>query len=199
MSQKDDLSGATGAGLLEEEVNASGVSEAPASPSDEQLDEAAADLEEEIRKTAEDLVTRLDSGRKKVRKTERVDRKRDERRRTMMTVASVVLSLACVVLTALNLTGTGPFARRAPALSESQIQQLVAGDLLFAVQEIEAVVEDTGEVPMDISSFDFADEPGWSYARIGNDVFLLSLSDDGFRASYDSRLGSQKIDVQRTK
>jgi hypothetical protein len=202
VSKKDLEQGASAVGVLEAEAEIAEESESKGStgsPSERELQEAASDLEDEIRRTAEELVTRLDSGRKKVKKTERRDLKRDERRRTMMTVASVVLSLACVALTAMNLTATGPFARRAPALSESQVRQLVAGDLLFAVQEIEAVVEDTGEVPIDISSFDFASEPGWSYARIGKDVFLLSLSDDGFRASYDSRLGSKKIDVQRTK
>jgi len=97
------------------------------------------------------------------------------------------LSTACLVITAMNLTGTGPFRPARPGAAIDAVQTQVERDLAFAVEEIEAYRREHGTLPRDLTPFDFGRERGWTYERLDPGAFRLSLAVGSMRVAWDSR------------
>ncbi len=106
---------------------------------------------------------------------------------TLRLLFAAVLVTALVVVTAMNVTGTGPFRSTRIGSSIHAAQTQIERDLAFAVEEVEAYRHEHGTLPGDLTPFDFGREPGWSYERVAPDAFRLTLEVDGMRVSWDSR------------
>ncbi|GAB4374069.1 MAG: hypothetical protein Kow0062_11680 [Acidobacteriota bacterium] len=102
-------------------------------------------------------------------------------------LVAAALTTACLVVTVMNVTGTGPFRRTAIGSVIDAADARVERDLAFAVEEIEAYRHEHGALPGDLTPFDFGREPGWHYERIDPTAFRLVLEAGPMRVSWDSR------------
>jgi hypothetical protein len=150
----------------------------------------------EISRAAAELGREIGDEREATVAGERRASRRTRRSQTFMSAAAFVLSLACVVLTAMNVGGFGPFGTPPMVLDEAEAERWIAADVIFAAREIHAAADAAGALPADVSSFDFGQEDGWHYEPGTDGHFTVSLADEGVMATYDSRLGWEAIDVR---
>ena len=101
------------------------------------------------------------------------------------TAALAVLSLAFVALTALNLTGNGPFSIDVPELSPQERRQAMRQDVNDVVDELEFYHEEFGRFPDALGNL-VLDEASWDYRRVANDRYRIELREQRTTVSYDS-------------
>lgn len=112
-------------------------------------------------------------------------------------LAAAALSVAFLVLTAMNITTTGVFRERNAAAWRVAPQEALFDDLVFAIQEIRAFEGENGTLPETLAAFDFGSEPGWSYARLPGGTFRLARHHRGYAIVYDSQRGLEDVRATR--
>lgn len=112
-------------------------------------------------------------------------------------LAAAALSVAFLVLTAMNITTTGVFRERNAVAWRVAPAEALFDDLVFAIQEIRAYESETGTLPETLAPFDLAAEPGWSYARLPGGTFRLARQYRGYAIAYDSQRGLEDVRATR--
>lgn len=101
--------------------------------------------------------------------------------RKMLTspLAAIILSLAALGLTILNIAGVGPLAPVAPPPSEAEIQKNLEISLRFAREEIEIFSREHGRLPQSLSEIALSEDQGFTYRKTSDGGFELTVTLDG--------------------
>lgn len=145
---------------------------------------------EEMRKTTleahtEHVAERKLSREKKAEHAPAVALARARRRKALW---AVLLSVPCLVLTVLNLTGHGPFHIRTPPPSPVETERMLRSSLYVGVRDIEGYREARGALPQGLIEAGLQEMEGltWAYNPDGTKHYVLTLSGEGRVLAYDS-------------
>ncbi len=103
-------------------------------------------------------------------------------------LAAIILSLAALGLTILNMAGVGPLAPVAPPPSEAEIQKNLEMSLRFAREEIEIFSREHGRLPQSLSETALSEDQGFTYRKTSDGGFELTVTLDGRSKSMSETL-----------
>lgn len=113
---------------------------------------------------------------------------RDRKRPLDSAGLAISLILAMVVLTALNLSGNGLWPRVEEPTASERIRTLDE-ELELVGLEIEALAEESGELPESIGELIPPATEGYSYQKLDGARYRLSLTIDGRTRAVEGRVG----------
>ena len=113
---------------------------------------------------------------------------RDRKRPLDSAGLAISLSLAMVVLTALNLSGYGLWPT-VEEPTETERNRALEEELELMGLEIEALAEESGELPESIGELIPPATEGYSYQKLDGSRYRLSLTIDGRTRSVEGRVG----------
>lgn len=147
---------------------------------------------EEVQRLTERAMERISRDRARQARQER-DVRRQERSLVLGVIALAVLLPTLLLLTALNLSGYGPFRIDVPELTQAARMQQLHEAMSYAARELEAVRRRTGSYPVDLEPLAVADPAAWEYRRLRPDRYHLRLVRDELSLEYDSRLDADRV------
>ncbi|MDA8017819.1 MAG: hypothetical protein MPN21_10265 [Thermoanaerobaculia bacterium] len=147
-------------------------------PQDSVADEIERAAQEAV-KTQRDELSRLQTSGEKHRKA------KQSRRRNKI-LAAVVLTTAAVALTILNLMGRGFFSVSVPQQSPEEVAGALRDALYVEAAQLLIDLEEGGSLPASVADMALDPEAGWSYERLGEQDFRLSVAEGALSYSYSS-------------
>lgn len=148
------------------------------------MDEVTVEPEEEQNKPLEEeiyeLTGRLEKAEKRRPSEDTTSRDEDSLRSALSSpVMAGILALTALVLTALNISGVGPFNRSGAPLSNSEISEHLEGTLVFAREEISDFEAEHHRLPENLEESGLQDMADIEYRKYTDSSYHIRVREAG--------------------